>query len=112
MLRKKKNVLFLLDFASCFRSKFELFDWRGPSYHHFINVNTNKKGYSIFKIYARPTIKILSKMLKPSVVFVLGAPGSGKGTLCQKIVQHFAFVHLSAGMYMKSFVKKIRGQMQ
>lgn len=34
---------------------------------------------------------------KPKVVFVLGAPGSGKGTQCSKIVEHFGYVHLSAG---------------
>lgn len=36
-----------------------------------------------------------SKDLK--VVFVLGGPGSGKGTQCAKIVDTFGFVHLSAG---------------
>ncbi|CAK8675897.1 unnamed protein product [Clavelina lepadiformis] len=36
-------------------------------------------------------------MAKPRVVFVLGAPGSGKGTQCEKIVQHFGYTHLSAG---------------
>lgn len=34
---------------------------------------------------------------KPKVVFVLGAPGSGKGTQCAKIVEQFGYVHLSAG---------------
>jgi UMP-CMP kinase len=34
---------------------------------------------------------------KPIVVFVLGGPGSGKGTQCAKIVKEFHFVHLSAG---------------
>ncbi|KAG4203600.1 hypothetical protein ERO13_A05G409800v2 [Gossypium hirsutum] len=33
----------------------------------------------------------------PKVVFVLGGPGSGKGTQCEKIVQHFGYTHLSAG---------------
>lgn len=33
----------------------------------------------------------------PKVIFVLGAPGSGKGTQCLKLVQSFGFVHLSAG---------------
>lgn len=33
----------------------------------------------------------------PNVVFVLGAPGAGKGTQCEKIVQEFGYVHLSAG---------------
>lgn len=31
------------------------------------------------------------------VVFVLGGPGAGKGTMCGKIVDEFNFVHLSAG---------------
>ena len=34
---------------------------------------------------------------KPNVVFVLGGPGAGKGTQCQKIVDHFGYAHLSAG---------------
>jgi UMP-CMP kinase len=34
---------------------------------------------------------------KPIVVFVLGGPGSGKGTQCSNIVRDFGFVHLSAG---------------
>jgi UMP-CMP kinase len=34
---------------------------------------------------------------KPLVVFVLGGPGAGKGTNCAKLVEHFGFVHLSAG---------------
>lgn len=34
---------------------------------------------------------------KPEVIFVLGGPGSGKGTLCQKIVDKYGYVHLSAG---------------
>lgn len=32
-----------------------------------------------------------------SVIFVLGGPGSGKGTQCAKLVQNHHFVHLSAG---------------
>jgi UMP-CMP kinase len=31
------------------------------------------------------------------VVFVLGGPGSGKGTNCARLVKDFGFVHLSAG---------------
>lgn len=34
---------------------------------------------------------------KISVIFVLGGPGSGKGTQCANIVQHFGYTHLSAG---------------
>ncbi|XP_076306752.1 UMP-CMP kinase-like isoform X2 [Tachypleus tridentatus] len=35
--------------------------------------------------------------VKPSIVFVLGGPGSGKGTQCAKIIKEFDYVHLSAG---------------
>ena len=30
-------------------------------------------------------------------MFVLGGPGSGKGTMCARIVEEFGFMHLSAG---------------
>lgn len=33
----------------------------------------------------------------PEVVFVLGAPGAGKGTQCSFISKEYGFVHLSAG---------------
>lgn len=31
------------------------------------------------------------------VIFVLGGPGAGKGTQCERLVEQFDFVHLSAG---------------
>mmetsp|Transcript_27450 Transcript_27450/g.37842 ORF Transcript_27450/g.37842 Transcript_27450/m.37842 type:complete len:223 (+) Transcript_27450:14-682(+) len=34
---------------------------------------------------------------KYKVVFVLGGPGSGKGTNCSRIVSKFGYIHLSAG---------------
>ncbi|XP_010546799.1 PREDICTED: UMP-CMP kinase 3 isoform X2 [Tarenaya hassleriana] len=34
---------------------------------------------------------------KPTVVFVLGGPGSGKGTQCANIVKQYGYTHLSAG---------------
>ncbi|CAG2165469.1 unnamed protein product [Oppiella nova] len=34
---------------------------------------------------------------KPWVVFVLGGPGAGKGTQCERIRKQFGFIHLSAG---------------
>ncbi|KAL5266791.1 hypothetical protein ACHWQZ_G003992 [Mnemiopsis leidyi] len=36
-------------------------------------------------------------LTKPEVVFVLGPPGAGKGTQCQKIVEKYGYTHLSAG---------------
>jgi UMP-CMP kinase len=32
-----------------------------------------------------------------TVIFVLGGPGSGKGTQCERLVAHHGFRHLSAG---------------
>lgn len=41
--------------------------------------------------------KFFTYQSKKKVVFVLGGPGSGKGTNCSKIVEQFGYVHLSAG---------------
>lgn len=43
---------------------------------------------------------------KVSVVFVLGGPGSGKGTQCEKLVKEKGFVHLSAGDLLRSEQKR------
>ena len=34
---------------------------------------------------------------KPKAIFVLGGPGAGKGTQCEKLSKEFGMVHLSAG---------------
>jgi len=34
---------------------------------------------------------------QPSVIFVLGGPGCGKGTFCARLVKQYGFKHLSAG---------------
>ena len=39
---------------------------------------------------------------KHKVIFVLGGPGSGKGTQCAKLVDEFGFTHLSAGELLRS----------
>jgi len=33
----------------------------------------------------------------PEIVFVLGGPGSGKGTQCEKLAQEYGFEHISVG---------------
>lgn len=42
---------------------------------------------------------------KITVVFVLGGPGSGKGTQCAKIVENYGFTHLSAGDLLRAEIK-------
>ncbi|XP_029041335.1 UMP-CMP kinase isoform X2 [Osmia bicornis bicornis] len=39
----------------------------------------------------------MSAIQKPEVLFVLGGPGAGKGTLCRYITENYGYVHLSAG---------------
>ncbi|XP_074273557.1 UMP-CMP kinase 3-like isoform X3 [Silene latifolia] len=41
--------------------------------------------------------KAFSKEVPQFIGFVLGGPGSGKGTQCSKIVETYGFTHLSAG---------------
>lgn len=41
-----------------------------------------------FAAYLSSSAKtVLQNMTKPNVVFVLGGPGAGKGTQCEKIVE-------------------------
>ncbi|XP_072172711.1 UMP-CMP kinase-like isoform X2 [Diadema setosum] len=57
------------------------------------------KGFAS-KAVQSPAVGVRSDVMasvKPLVVFVLGGPGAGKGTQCQKIVEKYGFVHLSAG---------------
>ena len=42
---------------------------------------------------------------QPRVVFVLGGPGAGKGTQCEKLVQDYGFTHLSAGELLREEMK-------
>ena len=43
--------------------------------------------------------------LADKVVFVLGGPGSGKGTQCEKLVKDYGFTHLSAGDLLRDEVR-------
>ncbi|KAJ7339397.1 hypothetical protein OS493_005792 [Desmophyllum pertusum] len=40
------------------------------------------------------------------IVYVLGGPGSGKGTQCTRIVEEFGYIHLSAGDLLRQEVAK------
>ncbi|KAI5642191.1 hypothetical protein M9H77_00061 [Catharanthus roseus] len=47
----------------------------------------------------------LPNQKKMKVVFVVGGPGSGKGTQCEKIVQHYGYTHLSTGDLLRKEIK-------
>ncbi len=42
----------------------------------------------------------------PTVIFILGGPGSGKGTQCQLLNEKHNFHHLSAGDLLRAERKK------
>jgi len=42
-----------------------------------------------------------SKVEGKQVIWIMGAPGSGRGTLCERLKQQFKFTHLSSGEIMK-----------
>jgi UMP-CMP kinase len=54
-------------------------------------------GYAWYRSSERAKSANAQKNDKYTVVFVLGGPGSGKGTNCTKIVEKFGYTHLSAG---------------
>lgn len=42
---------------------------------------------------------------KPQIVFILGGPGSGKGTQCADMVEKYGFNHFSTGDLLRDFIK-------
>lgn len=44
--------------------------------------------------------------IKAPVIWVLGGPGSGKGTQCAKIVEKYGYVHISSGDLLREEVAK------
>ncbi|EAX06539.1 hCG2031840, isoform CRA_b, partial [Homo sapiens] len=47
-----------------------------------------------------------SKLLR---AVILGPPGSGKGTVCQRIAQNFGLQHLSSGHFLRENIKASTG---
>ncbi|XP_022084207.1 adenylate kinase isoenzyme 5-like isoform X2 [Acanthaster planci] len=45
------------------------------------------------------------KLKKCKIIFVIGGPGSGKGTQCEKLVNNYGFTHLSSGDLLRAEVK-------
>ena len=43
---------------------------------------------------------------RPKVLYVLGGPGSGKGTQCEQFIKAFKFKHLSAGELLREEIKR------
>lgn len=48
-----------------------------------------------------------SKLLR---AVILGPPGSGKGTVCQRVAQNFGLQHLSSGHFLRENIKARTGE--
>ncbi|ERE71220.1 endoglin [Cricetulus griseus] len=48
--------------------------------------------------------KAREKLKKAKIIFVVGGPGSGKGTQCEKIAQKYGYTHLSTGDLLRAEV--------
>jgi cytidylate kinase len=46
--------------------------------------------------------------IKVPIIWILGGPGSGKGTQCEKIVAKYGFTHLSSGDLLRNEVTFLR----
>jgi len=62
----------------------------------FIEVDGDQEGLDIFTDVEASILQSNFKR-RSKKVFVLGGPGSGKGTQCSHLVEKYGFVHLSAG---------------
>ncbi|CAF1259347.1 unnamed protein product [Rotaria sordida] len=75
-----------------------------------ITIDTNRKPDEIFEDVSyelgkivkqqpvvRPRDPALDKLKNKKIIFVVGGPGSGKGTQCERIVQRYGYTHLSTG---------------
>lgn len=49
--------------------------------------------------------KLEAKLENTNVIFVVGGPGSGKGTQCERIVAKYGYTHLSSGDLLRAEVK-------
>ena len=58
--------------------------------------------YALFAPAAAPEVK---RKKPPPHIFISGAPGSGKGTQCEMIVQRYGVVHISTGDILRENVK-------
>lgn len=78
------------------------FEWLG---FHLLRLNNSQYEYIPRPVTARPADNPMPPVSGKRIYFVLGGPGSGKGTQCERLVEHFGFDHFSAGDLLRAEVK-------
>jgi len=67
-----------------------------------ITVNAERSPDEIFADVEENLDRVILK--DPKVLFIIGGPGSGKGTQCEMLVKKFGFTHLSSGDLLRDAV--------
>lgn len=93
------------------RKRFQTFiDVSYPVIEHYAKLGKCRKiisDKSVEEVYQDTKRVLDGKVLPhPNIVFVLGGPGSGKGTQCAKLAQEFHLAHLSTGDLLRAQVEK------
>ncbi|KAJ3237094.1 hypothetical protein HDU81_009974 [Chytriomyces hyalinus] len=93
------------------RKRFKTFQKESlPVVDHFGNrVLTIESTKSVDEVYASVKDSLISEGIvkpDPNLIFVLGGPGSGKGTQCVRLAKEFHLAHLSAGDLLRAELEK------
>eukprot|EP00128_Syssomonas_multiformis_P009446 Colp12_sorted_trinity150504_noHs@12603 len=59
-----------------------------------------------FQFSTIPLINVEDELKKAKVYFVLGGPGSGKGTQCERLSKDYGLMHMSTGDLMRAEVQR------
>jgi tRNA splicing ligase len=85
---------------------------KSVGYKGFVDHYKPLRMYNEIIVYQSPeeTYNEARDLFKPPfenqiIVFILGGPGSGKGTQCEQIVKQFGFEHISSGDLLRDEVK-------
>ncbi|KAJ3265140.1 hypothetical protein HDU77_006371 [Chytriomyces hyalinus] len=93
------------------RKRFKTFQEESlPVVGHFgTRVLTIESTKSVDEVYASVKDSLISEGIvkpDPNLIFVLGGPGSGKGTQCVRLAKEFHLAHLSAGDLLRAELEK------
>lgn len=75
-----------------------------------------RKSYRGFSEAAVPVARAAGPLLERAMAtkllraVILGPPGSGKGTVCQRIAENFGFQHLSSGHFLRENIRANTGE--
>ncbi|CRH03032.1 UMP-CMP kinase, putative [Plasmodium relictum] len=78
---------------------------------NFKNIILNTKKFNLNQYFEKKFFinnKFIMSEDQPLVIFMLGGPGSGKGTQCKLIQEKFDFIHISAGDCLREYLIKCR----